>query len=141
MAEAEIEFLIIADSVEAVSGKLYMLGGAWDRAFATDYPTQVRMGIAAGIRVPWEKTNEKILVHLTIVDADGQPIGPKEVEVGVEVGRPPGITKGSDQRAILALNTGFPIESPGRYEVRARVGESGSERIVTFEMVAAPKPR
>ena len=141
MGETEVEFLIIADSVEAVSGKLYMLGGAWDRAFATDYPTQVRMGIAAGIRVPWEKTNEKILVHLTFVDADGQPIGPKEVEVTLEVGRPTGIRPGSNQRAILALNTGFPIEKPGRYEVRARVGESVDEQIVEFEMVAAPKPR
>jgi hypothetical protein len=139
MVQPEVEFLLLADAVEAVQGKLYMLGGAWDRWFATSYPTQVRMGVAIGISVPWECTNEKIPIRMRIVDADGQLIGPGEVSAAVEVGRPPGITQGTQQRAILALNTMFPLERAGRNEVRVQVGE-GPERTVPFEATLGAKP-
>ena len=139
MDQPEVEFLLLADAVEALQGKLYMLGGAWDKWFAASYPTQARMGIALGISVPWESTNVKIPIKLRILDADGQLIGPGEISSAVEVGRPPGITPGTRQRAILALNTFFPLERAGRFEVRAQVGE-GAERTVSFDAALGAKP-
>ena len=132
----EIEFLIMADATEAVNNKLYMMGGGWDRWHSPSYPAPIRLGIAVGLLVPWDETNEKHPVRLAIVDADGKPIVP-DIGAQVEVGRPPGITAGSTQRALLAINAGFPIPKPGRYEVRVVAGQDGMERRVTFEAVLA----
>jgi len=36
----QLDFLILADRAEAVNGKLYLLGGAWDRLGLTSLPGQ-----------------------------------------------------------------------------------------------------
>jgi len=131
----EIEFLIIADAVEAVGGKLYMIGGAWDRWNSRTYPSPIRVGIAIGLLVPWDETNQKHSISVSIVDADGGRVVP-EMGADVEVGRPPGMRAGSAQRAVLAINAGFPLASPGRYEVCV-AGPNGVEKTVTFDAVLA----
>lgn len=131
----EIEFLIIADAVEAANGKLYMIGGGWDRWTSHTYPSPIRMGIAIGLLVPWDETNEKHRIRVSVNDADGQRVLP-DIGAEVEVGRPPGMTPGSTQRAMLAINAGFPLQKPGRYEVSV-VAPTGAEQKVTFEALLA----
>ncbi|MFQ5879555.1 MAG: hypothetical protein ACE5IZ_05230 [Dehalococcoidia bacterium] len=134
----EIEFLIIADAVEATNGKLYVLGGGWNQWKSPSFPTQVRMGIAVGILVPWNETNEKHHVTIDIVDADGKAVLPP-INAEVEVGRPPGLRAGTTQRAILAINSGFPLQSAGSYEVKANV-DGGSQKAVTFDAILIGAP-
>jgi hypothetical protein len=131
----EIEFLIIADAVEAANGKLYMIGGAWDRWTSHSYPSPMRLGIAIGLLVPWDETNQRHRISVSIVDADGKAVVP-QIEAGVEVGRPPGMRLGSAQRAVLAINAGFPLPNPGRYEVRV-AAPNEIEKKVTFDAVLA----
>jgi hypothetical protein len=131
----EIEFLITADSVEAVSGKLYMLGGGWDRWTSQSYPAAIRMGIAIGVLVPWDQTNEKHRLTVLVKDADGQQVVPP-IGAEVEVGRAPGLTPGTTQRAILAINAGFPLPKPGRYEISVTAPD-GSEKRVAFDAALA----
>ena len=135
----EIEFLIIADAAEVVNNKLYMMGGGWNQWRSPAYPAPARLGIAVGLLVPWDETNEKHPVRLSILDADGRPIVP-EIGAEVEVGRPAGITVGTKQRALLAINAGFPVPGPGRYEVRVVAGRNGEQRNVTFEALLAGGP-
>jgi hypothetical protein len=131
----QIEFLIIADAVEAVKGKLYMMGGGWDRWTSQSYPSPIHLGIALGLLVPWDETNERQRISVSIVDADGKAVVP-QIEAGVEVGRPPGMTPGSAQRALLAINAGFPLPNPGRYEVCV-AAPNEVEKKVTFDAVLA----
>jgi hypothetical protein len=131
----EIEFLIIADAVEAVNGKLYMMGGAWDRWASRTYPSPIRLGIALGLLVPWDETNERHRVRLSVIDADGKPVVP-DIDGEIEVGRPPGMTPGSTQRALLTINAGFPLPKSGRYEVSVAV-PAGAEKKVAFDAVLA----
>jgi hypothetical protein len=131
----EIEFLIIADAVDVVKGKLYMMGGAWDRWASRTYPSPMRLGIAVGLLVSWDETNQKLGVRLSIIDADGKAVVP-DINGQVEVGRPLGMTPGSTQRAILPINVGFPLPKSGRYEIRAAVPD-GTEKKVTFDAVLA----
>lgn len=126
----EIEFFIIADAVEAVNGKLYVIGGAWDRYNAPAYPSPARLGVAAGILVDWNETNLKHALQVSIMDEDAKKIVP-DINGQVEVGRPPGSTPGSKQRSLLAINANLQIPKPGRYQVRFAVGSV--ERDVTFE--------
>ena len=129
----EIEFLILADSVQAVSGKMYMLGGGWDRWSTGAFPAQTQIGIAIGLLVPWEDTNRRQRVSVTVVDEDGKAVIPA-ISSEFEVGRPAGMREGVSQRAMIAINAGFPLPHPGRYEVVASAPD-GIEKKVSFEAV------
>ena len=133
----EIEFLIIANAVEAVNGKIYMIGGGWDRWTSRTYPCPMHLGIAIGLLMPWDETNERHHISISIVDADGKPVVP-EMGADMEVGRPAGMKPGSTQRAVLAINAAFPLQSPGRYEVRLEA-PNGVEKRVTFDALLAGK--
>ena len=62
--------LILADSAQAVNGKLYILGGGWS---ITD-PANINMSIAIKIEVPWTAANAPHNFHLVLVTEDGQPV-------------------------------------------------------------------
>src|SRR3990170_2500365 len=116
----EIEFLILADSAQVVGGKLYMLGGGWSRYQARSFPTQMVLGVALGLSVPWDETNQKWSVELSIVDEDGQVVL-SPVTTQVEMGRPPGLKPGSSQRVLIAATVGLRLPKAGRYEVLGKV--------------------
>lgn len=133
----EIEFLIIADAVEAVNRKIYMMGGGWDRWTSPTYPSPIHLGIAIGMLVPWDETNQRHHISVSVVDADGKPVVP-EMGADLEAGRPPGMKPGSAQRAVLAINVAFPLPNPGRYEV-CLAAPNGVEKRVTFDAILAGK--
>jgi hypothetical protein len=133
----QIEFLLIADAVEAVNGKLYMLGGGWDQWRQPVYPSPIQMGIAIGVLVPWDETNQKHQLAVSVIDEDGKPVVPS-IGGEVEVGRPAGTRDGITQRALLAINASFAMPRPGRYEVRVE-GTAGDIKRVSFEaFIAGP---
>ena len=129
--------MLLADSVQAAEGKLYILGGGWSiRA-----PDPVPMAIALYVQVPWDRTNEEHSWVLDLLDADGQPVilGEDEeervrVEGGVEVGRPPGTKPGTPIDVPLAINFGpLPLEPGARYEFRLEIdGETDEDWRLAF---------
>lgn len=134
----EVEFLILADGAQAVAGKLYLLGGGWDQYRAHSFPVQAPLGIALGLTVPWQETNQKHSVELSIINEDGDSVAPP-MNAQVEVGRPPGIKPGSPQRVIIAVNAILPIPKAGRYEVVAKV-EGQVLRRVHFDALQVTPP-
>lgn len=131
----EVEFLILADAVQAVNGKLYMLGGGWTTLHAAKIPTTHPLGIALGLRVPWEETNQLHRLEINLVDSDGASIIPP-MQAELEMGRPPGLRPGSDQTAAIAVNAAVQFTKAGRYEVQAAV-EGQIVRAVAFDVVPA----
>lgn len=109
------EFLLLAESAEAVNGKMYMLGGGADRHFSQSFPTQLRADVAVGMLVEWGETNQLHAMNLLIVDADEKPV--VQVEGNIEAGRPAGAKPGQDMRLMIAIRGPFPIERPGQYKV------------------------
>jgi hypothetical protein len=100
--------LLLADSAQAVSGKLYVLGGGWDVIGPVAGPT----AIAMIIEVPYNETNRPHVVRVELQDPDGQPapVGergkPIWIETQLEVGRPPGHPPGTPFNVPLAFNLG-----------------------------------
>ena len=146
LTRPSIEFkLILCDAAQtdASTGKIHMLGAGWTMVSSPTPPH----AIALMIQVPWDRTNEKLRVHTELLDGDGQPVmlpgptGPQPLlnETEVEVGRPPGVAKGSALSAAFALNVG-PLALPsGRYEWRATVEDDvRSEFFQVRSGVAAP---
>ena len=130
----KVEWLILADSAQVVGNKLYLLGGGWDRLTVNkEFPAQQHVGIALALKVPWNQTNEKHQFEIEIASDDAVPI----VNIGgqFEVGRPPGIPPGSDQRIQVAADANIEFKRPGTFVILAKIdGEEGAR--VPFQVIA-----
>src|SRR5919106_4574464 len=84
----QIHALMLADSAQAVDGKLYILGGAWNILRFPDFPAQLIVGIAVAIDVDWNETNRRHHLDVHFEDADGQPMDPT-IGADFEAGPPP----------------------------------------------------
>ena len=125
----QIEWLILADAAQVVGNKLFLLGGGWDRlTLNRGFPAPHALAVALSFRVPWNETNQKHSFRVAILNADGKQLA--EFGGQLEVGRPPGIPAGQDQRIQAAVNVNMRLEAPGTYEVVASVGEQESARAI-----------
>lgn len=129
-----IEYLLVADHAEVVNGKLYLMGGGWDRFSPPAYPAVARLAIAAGIRVPFLESNTPH--HLTIVIRDGDGHELLRMDGDLETGRPPG-SRGEAAAIPLAVNAQLEIAGPQVLELSAQV-DGGPARRVTIR-AAAPR--
>lgn len=120
--------LMLADSAQAVNGKLYILGGGW----TVIGPNPVPSAIAVQVLVPWDLTNAKHKMRLELLDTDGKPVTldtpvgeqPIVIENEFEVGRPPGTKPGTPLDISFAINLGPLQLAPGsRYEWRLSIND------------------
>lgn len=135
----EIDFLILADAAQVAEGKLYLLGGGWDRMAVNTLPAVQTVGIAVGVIVPWNETNAPHTLTLTVEDEDGGAVL-QPVEVRLEVGRPVGLPAGADQRITVAFNAHLGLAKLGGYVVATAL-ENGTQRRLRFGVTAGPQFR
>ncbi|MGE5595220.1 MAG: DUF6941 family protein [Hyphomicrobiales bacterium] len=131
----DIDYALLADHAEVVSGKLYLMGGGWDTWFAAEVPAQVRMAVAVGIRVGWDETNQPVPVVITLEDDDGQSL--VKLEGSINIGRPAHLPAGSTQLAQMAANIGMQVQRHGGYRVRIEAGEGPHvvQRYIPFRLL------
>jgi hypothetical protein len=129
-----IENLMLANHAEAVNGLLYVSGAGWAHHWRGPQdpaaPTVSHVGIGLTILVGWNETNRPYQFAVTMDSEDGTEM--LRLEGRLEAGRPPGETEGADLRSAVALNGEVQFPGPGRYQVRASVGED--VRTVSFEV-------
>jgi hypothetical protein len=134
--------MLLADFVQAVQGKLYVMGGGW----SVTGPGAVQMGIAVKIEVPWDEANLQHTFRLMLVDGDEQPVlvpsgeQPVQVEGKFEVGRPPGLKPGTPLDFAVAVNVPpLPLGPDSRYVWRLTIdGESDKDWFVGFTTRPGP---
>ncbi|MFN8523328.1 MAG: hypothetical protein U0821_09525 [Chloroflexota bacterium] len=132
----EIDFLIVADRVEAVNGRLYMMGGAIDTFNVIDFARPVGISLALGILVPWNAANEDHAFNVSVESEDGSKIEP-DISGNLNVGRPSTAIRGQSFRALIAINAAWTLPGPGTYRVMANVAGAQPKREV-FHAVKAP---
>jgi hypothetical protein len=131
-----LEWLIVSDYAQVVGGKLYLMGGGWDVLTVNQpLPMAQYLGVAASFKVGWNETNE--LHNLEIEFANERGEGLAKIGGMLEVGRPPGIPRGQDQRAQLAGNLFVQIAELGTYRITARI-EGQDQGSITFTVVPGP---
>lgn len=134
--------MLLADSVQAVGGKLYILGGGWSITGPT-----AASGLAMHIEVPWDQANLRHPWKLELLDADGNPVLVQERPVAfqgeIEVGRPPGLKPGTPIGVPIAINIGpLPLEPGSRFEWRLSIdGNTDDNWRVTFSTRSAEEQR
>ena len=133
----EIEWLILADAAQVTGGKLFLLGGGWEVLTVNSGFQMARpCALALAIRVPWNETNQQHSFEVEVTDEDGKKQLAK-LDGQFEVGRPPGISQGQEQRIQLAAGMSLTIGQPGRYAIAASV--DGKESAHTgFNVVQGP---
>jgi hypothetical protein len=133
----QIHALLLADSAQAVDGKLYVLGGAWNMLRFPEFPASIMVGIAVAIDVDWAETNQRHHLEIHFEDEAGQAMDPR-IGADFEAGRPPGAIPGADLRIVLAVNGPLSIPAAGRYAAVASIGGSELARS-RFQAIQAPR--
>jgi hypothetical protein len=111
--------LMLADSAQAVGGKLFVLGGAVQTTITRPAP----LAICGTIIIPWDETNTPHTLTVLLESTAGQaimvptPMGdqPFRIEANFEGGRPPGAPKGTEFTTPIAMNILRPQLPAGRY--------------------------
>jgi hypothetical protein len=126
----DLEWMILCDSAEVSNGKLYLLGGGWNRLTVNSLQTKRSMSIAAAVRVPWFATNQRHSLEFKVETEDGKELA--SVKGEFEVGRPPGIPGGSSQLAQAVLNIQMEIGALGQYVIKGLVNGQMKKRTTFF---------
>lgn len=121
----------LADSAEAVEGKIYALGIGWNTIHARAFPViHPRVAIGVIIHVPYTATNQmhRITLHLQTQDQVRVPLGERpsadgegldvvgELSGQFNVGRPPLLPPGDEQVVALAMTiNGLRFTKPDLY--------------------------
>lgn len=136
----QVELLTVANHAEAINGLLYLSGAGWTdlrRPMPPQGPAPVNhIGIGIAILVGWEETNRRNRITIRIENADGADL--MNMQADLEMGRPAGLSPGSDLRGVMAINGELQFPAAGIYRVVASVADS--RRSVTFRVHDVPTP-
>lgn len=142
VAATSIDFLILADKAQALDGKLYMLGGGFDR-ISSDLSSPVPFSVAVGVLVPWGETNRPHSLQITLEDEDSRAL--QSLQAEFRVGRPPHALEGQSFRNILVVDGLWQFDRYGTYRVVAALAERETKTAVVHVLPAlhspAPPPR
>jgi hypothetical protein len=134
-----VEYLILADSVEVIDGKLNVSGGGWDSFSVPDIWRPVRVPFACGVQVPWAEADKEHTLTLSVETADGKPIASPSTQT-FRTGRPPTLGPGAVARVPFAMRWDLTFPAHGRYAVVAAVdSRRDGGRRVEFSVRAAPQ--
>ena len=70
--EVELRVMMLADGAQAVGGKLYILGGGFDRINMPTIPFTHSFALAILIEVPWNATNQPCQIVVELLNADNE---------------------------------------------------------------------
>lgn len=134
-----IDCFLIADSAQIADGKLFILGGGWERLTVQSLPVTRSMDLATRVIVPWTETNQPLTFELQLVTEDGEGLLNSPATPSVTVGRPAHLREGSDQSVPLVLKVnGVSLKAAGRY---AFILSFGGEEVArtAFEVVVGKR--
>ncbi|MGA2469565.1 MAG: hypothetical protein ABSG64_02610 [Solirubrobacteraceae bacterium] len=131
--------LVLCDAVQESGGKLSMLGGGWTHALTADVPFNLGLGLI--IAVPWDRTNEQHTVRAVLLTEDGDPVSVNGTAIenggGFELGRPPGLKRGTTLNAVLAMQFNGLQLPAGGYVWEVLINDEQRAR-APFWVVARP---
>jgi hypothetical protein len=131
--------LLLANSADASpAGLVYALGLRWS-VTATPTPPAALVVL---INVPWDMTNQQHTISLRLVNSDGHEVMTGQhpetgeqaglaLDGSFEVGRPPGIPRGTpiDQTMAIPLPAGLNLPAGSTYQWRMQInGEDVASR-------------
>lgn len=132
----KIDMLMPANHAEAVNGLLYLSGGGWTDHHRRVVGSQVPLshfGVALSVRVPWNETNTP---HTFAVDIQNEDATTTiaHIDGQINIGRPPQITPGSVQHAVIAIMVETIFPAPGGYLIAATIDGDADKATWPFQV-------
>ena len=130
--KAAVDFALLADAVQAVQGKLFILGGGWHTLYVSSFPARhPSLAIGLRVKVPWSAIGASMRIAVELQDADGAELLPGgQVVHVVNVSR----RSGKMDRADIGLVRSFTFnnlqfENAGDYSFVISVDDEVSARL------------
>jgi uncharacterized protein DUF6941 len=107
---------MLADGAQVAQGKLFILGGQWDRLMVASLPAQhASMAVALVIKVEYNEAPKDCVLFIELT-LDGEPVGVKATGQ-LSIGHAAGLKHGAPQFAPVAVTfANVQFEKPGRYD-------------------------
>lgn len=81
-----VDVALLADAVQAVRGKLFILGGGWDTLWVRQFPARhPSLAIGLRLRVPVSWKSETLKLSVELQDADGKPALPRPLSHDIQL--------------------------------------------------------
>lgn len=136
MAEqVTIDFVMLANHVEAGNGLLYISGGGWTdhhRVVQSGRVPPSHFGIAVSVCIPWTATNLPHSIVILVEDDDATTVVRSETQLSV--GRPAALPPGAQQHAFVAVNVDTLFPKAGGYRVVASLDDDADTRSWAFRV-------
>lgn len=137
-----VDVALLADSIQAVRGKLFVLGGGWDTLWVTGFPARhPSLAIGLRLRVPVSWKSDKLRLAVELQDEDGKPLLPAplahDVRLPAETPHPPSATDYGVIRSFTFNNLRFDHE--GAYSFVISVDDEPVSRL-RFSVRARRQP-
>jgi hypothetical protein len=136
-----VDVALLADAVQAVRGKLFVLGGGWDtlwvRSFPARHPT---MAIGLRLRVPTSWRADILDLSVDLQDADGAPLLAKPLTHQVRLPAHPETSPATDFGVVRSFTfNNLLFSAEGSYSFVITVDEVSVSRL-RFMVRARPTP-
>lgn len=137
-----VDVALLADAVQAVRGKLFILGGGWDTLWVQRFPARhPSLAIGLRLRVPVSWAGDQIRLSVELQDADGRPLLPRplghDISLPGTAQHPPNATDFGLIRSFTFNNLMF--EKEGSYSFVISVDDDPLSRL-RFTVRSRPTP-
>lgn len=125
-----VDVALLADSVQAVRGKLFILGGGWDTLWVREFPARhPSLAIGLRLRIPTSWHSEELRLTVELQDADGSAVFPQPLTqvIKIPTHADPETTDLGLVRSFTFNNLLFPRE--GSYSFVISVDEEPVSRL------------
>src|SRR3990172_5321014 len=134
----EIEYLLLADAVQVIDGKIYVTGGGFDTMLVPAVPQTISLAIACGVLIPWGEAEKEQTLSVSVATAGGRALAPSHRQT-FRTGRAPGLLPNAPVHVPFAITWELTFPDYGRYAVIATVdARRNAERRLEFSVRPAP---
>lgn len=137
-----VDVAMLADAVQAVRGKLFILGGGWDTLWVGRFPARhPSLAIGLRLRVPVSWASDQLSLSVELQDADGKSLLPNPLSHDIPL---PVTTRGTESPTDFGLVRSFTFNnlvfrSEGSYSFVISVDDEPVSRL-RFSVRARPGP-
>ncbi len=125
----EVDFAFLADAAEAVNGKIYVVGGAFDTIWASNVPVVYpQLSLVMRLMFTPAEVGRKHKIEINLMEEDGKRI--TSVGGDLEIGQNPEVPKGWRQGFLTSLNfANLKFEKLGDYGFEIVVNNSSLKSV------------
>jgi hypothetical protein len=136
-----VDVALLADAVQAVRGKLFVLGGGWDTLWVRSFPARhPSMAIGLRLRVPTSWRADVLDLSVDLQDADGAPLLSKPLSHQVKLPSHPQASPATDFGVVRSFTfNNLLFSAEGSYSFVITVDGEPVSRL-RFMVRARPTP-